>query len=556
MSIRAKIVLIVLPLIIAPLLVTGYVSSLSARNGITRVATSLLRFKQEELLSYASSQWSLLVANNLAGNEEFVRASKDAVQSFARNMIRSATEAILAVDGNGEVVMATEEIELTPEERQSLAELVSRESFGWRQITLGGRERVAQIAPFEAFGWTIMVTEQREAFYQTINQMNLQTGIILAISSALALALLLVFSFLLTRPLKNVVGAMREIISTSDLSKRVEVLYRDETGELGHTFNLMTGELGKANDLVKGYALQAVVAQHKEQKIRTMFQKYVPKAVIDQFFASPEEMLKGEDRIVALLFSDIRGFTTISEQLRPDEVVDSLNAYFSLMVDIIMRHHGMVDKYMGDAIMAIYGAPERTRNEALEAVRSAFEMLEELTDFNRLQSEKGRPEFRIGIGINYGVVTVGNIGSEKKMDYTVIGDMVNLGSRLEGLTKEYDQPLIISESVAKKINEQNPEQFPCRLIDRVIVKGKTAGIGIYTVRKDLSPEEQHAWGLHEEAARFYFDRKFEDALRLFQKVREMLPADRPSSKFIERCKANIASPPPPDWTGAVAMTVK
>lgn len=376
MSIRAKIVLIVLPLIIAPLLITGYVSSLSARNGITRVATSLLRFKQEELLSYASSQWSLLVSNNLVGNEEFVEASKDAVQSFARNMVRSGTELILAVDAGGNLVMATGEIELTAAETKSLQALLTEEAFGWQQLALGGSERVAQVAPFEAFGWYILVTEQREAFYQTINQMYLQTGIILSVSSALALALLLVFSYLLTQPLKNVVGAMRDIISTSDLSKRVEVLYNDETGELGHTFNLMTSELGKANDLMKGYALQAVVAQHKEQKIRNIFQKYVPKAVIDQFFASPERMLVGEDRILALLFSDIRGFTTISERMRPNEVVESLNAYFELMVDIIMRNRGVVDKYMGDAIMAFYGAPERTRHEASEAIRSAFEMLE------------------------------------------------------------------------------------------------------------------------------------------------------------------------------------
>jgi len=552
MSIRAKIVLIVLPLIIAPLLVTGYVSSLSARNGITRVATSLLRFKQEELLSYASSQWSLLVSNNLVGNEEFVEASKDAVQSFARNMVRSATELILAVDAGGNVVMATGEIELTAAETESLQALLAEEAFGWQQLALGGSERVAQVAPFEAFGWNILVTEQREAFYQTINQMYLQTGIILSVSSALAVALLLVFSYLLTQPLKNVVGAMRDIISTSDLSKRVEVLYNDETGELGHTFNLMTSELGKSNDLVKGYALQAVVAQHKEQKIRNIFQKYVPKAVIDQFFASPEQMLVGEERILALLFSDIRGFTTISERMRPNEVVESLNAYFELMVDIIMRNRGVVDKYMGDAIMAFYGAPERTRYEASEAVQSAFEMLEALKDFNVWQTQRDRPEFRIGIGINYGVVTVGNIGSEKKMDYTVIGDMVNLGSRLEGLTKVYDQPIIISESVAKKVEEQ----FPCRLIDRVIVKVKTAGIGIYTSRKDLSPEEQHAWQLHEEAAHLFYERSFEDAARLFQKVQELLPEDRSSAMFLERSRSNIASPPPPDWTGATAMTVK
>ena len=552
MSIRAKIVLIVLPLIIAPLLITGYVSSLSARNGITRVATSLLRFKQEELLSYASSQWSLLVSNNLVGNEEFVEASKDAVQSFARNMVRSGTELILAVDAGGNLVMATGEIELTAAETQVLQALLTEEAFGWQQLALGGSERVAQVAPFEAFGWYILVTEQREAFYQTINQMYLQTGIILSVSSALALALLLVFSYLLTQPLKNVVGAMRDIISTSDLSKRVEVLYNDETGELGHTFNLMTSELDKANDLMKGYALQAVVAQHKEQKIRNIFQKYVPKAVIDQFFASPERMLVGEDRILALLFSDIRGFTTISERMRPNEVVESLNAYFELMVDIIMSNHGVVDKYMGDAIMAFYGAPERTRHEASEAVQSAFEMLEALKDFNVWQTQRGRPEFRIGIGINYGVVTVGNIGSEKKMDYTVIGDMVNIGSRLEGLTKVYDQPIIISESVAKKIEKQ----FPCRLIDRVIVKGKTAGIGIYTSRKELSPEEQHVWQLHEEAARLFYERSFEDAARLFQEVQELLPGDRSSAMFLERSKSNIASPPPPDWTGAMAMTVK
>jgi class 3 adenylate cyclase/HAMP domain-containing protein len=552
MSIRAKIVLIVLPLIIAPLLVTGYVSSLSARNGITRVATSLLRFKQEELLSYASSQWSLLVANKLVGNQEFVDASKDAVQSFARNMVRSNTELILAVDASGRVAMSTGEIQLSEAETQNLKTLLAEQTFGWQQLPLGGQERVVQLAPFEAFDWTILVTEQRDAFYQTINQMNLQTGIIISVSTALAVILLLVFSYLLTQPLKNVVSAMREIISTSDLSKRVEVLYKDETGELGHTFNLMTSELDKANDLVKGYALQAVVAQHKEQKIRSIFQKYVPKAVIDQFFASPEQMLVGEDRILALLFSDIRGFTTISEQMRPDEVVDSLNAYFSLMVDIIMRNHGVVDKYMGDAIMAFFGAPERTRYEASEAVQSAFEMLESLKDFNTWQSKKGRPGFQIGIGINYGVVTVGNIGSEKKMDYTVIGDMVNLGSRLEGLTKVYAQPLIISESVAKKVEKQ----FRCRLIDKVIVKGKTEGSGIYTSRRELSPEEQQAWGLHEEAIRLYFERSFEDALRLFRKVQELLPEDRPSAMFVERCRSNIESPPPADWTGAMAMTAK
>jgi len=130
--------------------------------------------------------------------------------------------------------------------------------------------------------------------------------------------------------------------------------------------------------------------------------------------------------------------------------------------------------------------------------------------------------------------------------------MVNLGSRLEGLTKVYTQPLIISESVVQKIEKE----FPCRMLDKVIVKGKTAGIGIYTARKQLSPEQQQAWQLHAEALQLYYERGFEDAQRLFRKVHDLLPGDRPSEMFAERCRTHLSSPPPPDWTGAVAMTVK
>jgi adenylate cyclase len=552
MSIRAKTVLVVLPLIVAPLLLTGYVSSLSARNGITRVATSLLRFKQEELLSYADSQWSLLVSNRLAGDPQFVEASKAAVQSFAANMIRSSTELILAVDGRGELTMSSAPFDLSPQDRETLRGLAAEDTAGWTQLRLGGQERVAQVARFAPFGWTILVTEQQRTFYQTINQMYLQTGVILSVSLLAAVVLLLLFSYLLVRPLKNVVGAMREIISTSDLSKRVRVLYRDETGELGHTFNLMTGELGKANDLVKGFALQAVVAQHKEQKIRSIFQRYVPKDVIEQYFANPEAMLVGEDRILAVLFSDIRSFTTIAEKMRPNEVVESLNAYFGVMVDVIMSHQGIVDKYMGDAIMAFYGAPVRHRDEARRSVLSAFEMLQALEDFNVWQSKRGRLPFRIGIGINYGVVTVGNIGSEKKMDYTVIGDMVNLASRLEGLTKVYGQPLVISESVFNKVREE----FPCRQLDKVVVKGKTSGSGIYTTRQRLEPREKEAWEAHDAGLRLYYRREFEAAATRFRLVAELLPGDACAATFLERCQSCLRNAPPPEWTGAVVMTAK
>ena len=552
MNIRTKIILVVLPLIAGPLVTTGYVASLTARKGITRVATSLLLFKEEELLSYAKGQWGLLVDNGLAGNPAFVEATKVAVGSFARNMIRSETELVLAVDASGEPRMGSSEIALSPEEKAALAIMIDRKELGWRTLVLGGVERVCQVAAFQPFGWWFVVSERRTAFYAAVAELYGQTALILAVSLAVSTALLLAFSLLLVRPLRRMVGTIGRIMETGDLGLKVEVPYRDEIGELGHSFNQMTAQLDKANEVIKGFALQAVVARHKEQKIRNIFQKYVPKNVIDQLFANPESMLVGEDRVLALLFSDIRGFTTISERMLPNEVVESLNAYFSLMVDVIMRHAGIVDKYIGDAIMAFFGAPVATGDEAFQAVNSAFGMMEALGDFNAWQARRGRPEFRTGIGINYGLVTVGNIGSEKKMDYTVIGDMVNVASRLEGLTKHYRQPLIFSESVEEKVGGS----FKCRLLDRVIVKGKTKGSGIYTARKSLGAREEEAWAASEAGMELYFARDFGGAAARFREVLAALPDDAPAALLLERSSAFMREPPPPDWTGAAVMQEK
>jgi adenylate cyclase len=181
-------------------------------------------------------------------------------------------------------------------------------------------------------------------------------------------------------------------------------------------------------------------------------------------------------------------------------------------------------------------------------------MLEALESFNEWQTRRNHKPFRIGIGINYGMVTVGNIGSERKMDYTVIGDQVNVSSRLEGLTKRYQESLLISESVMRKLDGK----FPCRLIDRVVPKGKSAelAIGVYIPRRELTDRETKAWALHDEALRLYYKRQFRDAAAAFRKVRELLPEDRVAASFLERCQKYQSHPPGADWTGAVVMTEK
>jgi len=474
------------------------------------------------------------------------------VASFARSLIRSESELILALDEQGKVAMSTSNIELSEPEAARLNELSASGEEDWTLIRLGGVDRVAQSVIFKPFGWTFLVTEHRDVFYQAVNQIYIQSGIILILTLAVTLILLYLFIRYLTHPLGSIAAAMKEIIAANDLSKRVDLLYRDEIGDLGHTFNLMTGELEKAYNQIKSYAFKAVIAQKREQKIRNIFQKYVPSDVIDQFFTNPESMLVGESRVLAVLFSDIRGFTSISESMAPEQIVESLNAYFGLMVDIILNRQGIVDKYIGDAIMAFFGAPVKHEDDVSQAVQSGFDMLEALKGFNSRQAKQNRPQFRIGIGLNYGLVTIGNIGSEKKMDYTVIGDMVNLASRMEGLTKIYDVPFIISESVYSKVKKE----VHCRLIDRVTVRGKKEGTRIFYPQKRLSKAAAKGWKLHHMGIDLYYKRQFDKAIRYFVYAREFLPNDPILRIYLARCKNYIKSMPPPSWNGISVVSGK
>jgi class 3 adenylate cyclase/HAMP domain-containing protein len=553
MRIRLKLLLVVLPLVVTPLLLLSLAAILAARNGITRVATSALMFKAEELRNYAETQWKLLESNNLTDDPAFIAVSKTAVESFARSLIRSETELILAVDADKRLAFHTSAVEASPVELDRLAELAAARKTGWQQVRVGGADRVGQALLFEPFGWYLLVSEKRETFYQAVNQIVFQSGILLLVALTAVITLLFVFIRYVTRPIGQVVGAMRGIITTSDLSRRVELVFKDEIGELSHTFNIMTGELQQAYNQIKSFALSAVIAKKKEQKIRQIFQRYVPLEVIDKFFSNPESLLVGENRVLAVMFCDIREFTTISEGLLPDQIVESLNAYFELMVDTILGHKGIVDKFIGDAIMAFFGAPVKHPDDAEQAVQAGLEMLTVLENFNARQVRSGRPAFKIGIGLNYGVVTVGNIGHrEKKMDYTVIGDMVNLASRLEGLTKTYQVPFLISESVFRKVEKL----LPCRQVDRVVVKGKTGAVNIYQPKKDLDPRETRGWELYNKAIQLYYSREFQKAVQVFNSVLEHLPEDSVTKRFLTRCQSYSSHPPAADWTGAITIAEK
>jgi len=565
MKIRLKMFLVILPLVIVTLALAETASYFNAVNGVTRLARQLLGFKLGELEKYADNQWSLLVENNYAGRPDMVDAAKKAVEIYAQSIILSGTELIFAVDGAGNVVMASalanRPFEMQEREKAPLLRLLNEENPGLQSAVIGGEKRVFQAFYFSPFQWYLLISEKNDVFYYDANRIALQTLITLIISIAITSILLIMVAGHLTNPLSRIVKTMNNIINSADLSSRVEVEYQDETGNLAHTFNQMIGELDNAYGQIKRYAFQAVLAGKKEERIRQIFQKYVPKDVIERFFASPEKMLVGDNRKLSILFSDIRSFTTISEGMAPDDLVNSLNRYFSGQVDIIYNRKGVVDKYIGDAIMAFWGAPEKHDDDALQSVLAGLEMIDALSGFNENQRKLNKPEFHIGVGINYGEVTVGNIGSERKMDYTVIGDSVNLASRMEGLTKIYHSELLITEFVYTELqtilkNAPNAPRLYFRVLDTVAVKGKTKGVKIYTVKHSLNAAEAAAWPVHNQGMELYYRRSFREAAEKFREVYRLLAKDPNAENLYRRCAEYAANQPPAGWDGVEVMKTK
>lgn len=555
MNVRLKIILVVLPLLLASMIILGTSSALSARSGITALAIEFMGFKAEALETYAGNQWNLLVNNDLQDREDLRRVTRQSIATHALEMTRTATELVFAVEGGAFTAFSTRPLEREnlPVTEWEVMEQLHRERYrGWVDLQIDGTARVGYAFYFEPFDWLMVVTETGDSFFSSVDVIVRRTILITLAVLMVAAVLLVVFARFLTRPLARVVHAMDGIILNGDLSARVEVEFHDEIGKLAHTFNTMMIQLESSYAQVKSYALNAVLARKDEQKVRNIFQKYVPKDVIDTFFQNPESMLVGDNREVAILFTDIRKFTTISEAYSPDQLVAALNRYFSILVDIILDRNGIVDKYIGDALMAFFGAPVSHENDTMDAVESALLIADALESFNREQQEAGKPTFVTGLGINTGQVTVGNIGSDRKMDYTVIGDAVNLASRLEGLTKFYGQPLVFSEVVANRVKHR----FSCRQVDAVIVKGKTTPEKIYTARWELTAAEKEGWAIHEDALALYMNRDFTGAEHGFRKVLSVLPDDTVAQLFLDRSRLLQTSPPDDNWSGAFTMETK
>ncbi|MEK6759743.1 MAG: adenylate/guanylate cyclase domain-containing protein [Deltaproteobacteria bacterium] len=323
-------------------------------------------------------------------------------------------------------------------------------------------------------------------------------------------------------------------------------------------YNIKPGVVYPALSLGLSYlsieAYRNFVVEKKSRYLKKAFSTYVSSQLVTELLRNPGSLkLGGEKREVTLLFSDIRGFTTLSEKLPPQELVRLLNEYLNPMTAIVLNEEGMLDKYIGDAIMAVFNAPVPIDDHPGKACNTALKMMAKLAELNSVWKERGYPVLDIGIGINTGEAVVGNMGAELRFDYTAIGDTVNLASRLEGLNKLYGTNIIVSENTYELIKGQ----FLFRELDLVKVKGKQRPIVMYELlggaQADAGPDFISRFS---DALRLFRSGRFEEAKGAFIAFLEAYPGDGPSRLYIKRSDEYISNPPPEDWDGIYVAKTK
>jgi len=295
--------------------------------------------------------------------------------------------------------------------------------------------------------------------------------------------------------------------------------------------------------------------ERKKKYLRSTFSKYVSPAIVDEILKHPENIeLGGRKQHMTVFFSDVRGFTTISEKLDPQKLSDVLNRYLTPMTQIVFANKGTLDKYMGDAVMAFFGAPIEYSDHAKYACRCALQSIVQLKEIQKQFAKEELPEIDIGIGINTGDMSVGNMGSDIVRSYTVMGDAVNLGSRLEGINKEYGTKIIISEFTYAEVKNS----FTCRELDWVRVKGKNEPVRIFELISEGSAEEKkmELVKIFTDGFTLYHEKKFAEALERFKKCLSIDPQDPPSELYVERCQDYLTSAPSSDWDGVYVMKTK
>ncbi|MEB3212374.1 MAG: adenylate/guanylate cyclase domain-containing protein, partial [Leptolyngbyaceae bacterium] len=325
-----------------------------------------------------------------------------------------------------------------------------------------------------------------------------------------------------------------------------------------HSVNLSINSITDVEDENNIYGALVVMDDISDEKrMKSAMYRYMSQEVAEQALSSGELKLGGDRKEVSVLFSDIRSFTTIAESMEAEELVIMLNEYFELMVDAVMENKGTLDKYIGDAIMAVFGSPLKLDDHEYRAVQTSVEMRHRLEGFNRDRQNRNLKPISIGIGLNSGHVISGNIGSSKRLEFTAIGDGVNLSARLEGATKQYGCDIVISENTY----EPCKDHVWVRELDRIRVKGKNKSVGIYELvalrDEQLSDAQKLKIERYHQGREYYLAQQFKQAIEEFSSILEQVDGhDKAAQVQLHRCHHWLANPPEENWDGVWSLTEK
>jgi adenylate cyclase len=293
-----------------------------------------------------------------------------------------------------------------------------------------------------------------------------------------------------------------------------------------------------------------------EKRVKSTMSRYMSREVVERLLSGGDSVLGGNAQEVTVLFSDVRKFTTIAEQAGARETVAMLNEYLTEMVDVVLTHGGVLDKYIGDAIMALFGVPFRGENDADNAMAVALDMMSTLDSFNAKRKAMGGNPFEIGIGLNTGEIMAGNIGSPKRMEYTVIGDNVNLAARLESATKQYGVKILTSQMTLDALKKKPIT----RTVDLVKVRGKSQPVAVYEAigwaNGGTDARLQSAIELHEQGIRHFRQRAWANARTCFERALKEWPHDLLTQVYIDRINYCLENPLPDNWDGVWELTEK
>ncbi|MDR1469039.1 MAG: adenylate/guanylate cyclase domain-containing protein [Spirochaetaceae bacterium] len=535
MKIRAKLYLVVLPLVSVVVILAALFAYSASAEALEKATREALIKKAAWLQDYMDDQAVLLVDEGYLGDEYMREAALAGIEKHAGDLLQSDAEIIAAFDSTRRLVFFAGD-----GARKKDAALLA--DFNRKYLTVRTQS--------DAFSLQVYTAHERRDVLAVLD------GVIGVSLLILLLALLTaaVFLHFLSAAVTGPIGAMQAVFDAYSFDRLsgkareypvLDVPSQDETSALAVSYNAMMARFAEAENELNRFARGREAAKNIEEKRRNIFQLYTPGEVVQKVLKTPADLLAGAKYEGTVLYSGLRQLSPLSENLPPATFVALLNRYFIKMTAIVRKKIGVNFNIEGDALLAGWGIPEPHAKDTVNAVHTALLMIEAVLTLNEENDKMGLPPLEVGIGLDSGFVTAGNISSGLKVNWTVMGGPVSVAVPLQKLTREYKDALLFTENVYKKVYAY----FPCRFIDKVMLPTSPTGISLFTARLKITDRQKEAWKHHRIAVKLFYARKFTEALLRFEQALLTDPEDGISAIFIDRCRRYMKSPPPPMWDG-------